>query len=211
MTLSDSRPVEHDLVERALRGDRDALEQLLLLRYEWLASVAYQALPAALRGERQVTDDVLQDSFVRILRGFAQFRPQGGEPALFQWLKTIVQNTARDAARKQRRLPALQTDASAPPSYSADDVYDLIEELAVSTDPRASAVAREHELMKAFQDVLAHLDPTYRQVIELLYFQHRSVAEAATEMGVTEAAVRGYRGRARDKIRESLVRLSNYI
>jgi RNA polymerase sigma factor (sigma-70 family) len=90
-------------------------------------------------------------------------------------------------------------------------VSDLIQEVAVSEDLRASVVARKNELIRAFRIALSSLDPSYQQVIELLYFQHRSVEEAATDMGITEAAVRGLRGRARDKIREALVGLSNFI
>lgn len=202
---------EQDAIQRALTGDREALEQLLLARYDWLASVAHKSLPAGLRSGTALTEEILQESFVRILRGYSNFTVQSGEPGLFLWLKTIVHNTARDFVRKQRRSSeALLADA-VPPRYSDDDVADFINQLAESNDPRASAVARGNELIRAFRVALSRLDPTYQQVIDLLYFQHRSVEEAAREMDVSAAAIRGYRGRARDKIREALVRLSNFI
>ncbi len=85
-------------IDRALLNDRDALEELLLLRYEWLQDVASKTIPASLR-DRVSVEDVLDESFVRTFQGFSGFSPASGEAGLFQWLKLIVQSTARDALR----------------------------------------------------------------------------------------------------------------
>lgn len=44
-------------MDRVLRHDRDALEELLLLRYDWFCEVAERSLPANLRG-RVCVDEV---------------------------------------------------------------------------------------------------------------------------------------------------------
>lgn len=86
-------------IDRALLHDRDALEEVLLLRYEWLQEVAAKTIPSSLR-EKVSVEDVLEDSFVRVFRGFSDFSAIGGEAGLFLWLKQVVQNAARDALRK---------------------------------------------------------------------------------------------------------------
>ncbi len=193
MTTSDNPA--RATIDRALNHDRDALEELLLLRYDWLRDVAAKAIPVALR-ERVSVDEVLQESFVRVLRGFPAFTPQGGEPSLFFWLKTIVQNAAKDALRKQgRSREAAMTDHIA--GRNNDSVAEFITSLAVANDPRASVVARGQEMTQAFHIALAKLDPKYKHVLELLYFEQLSVEQAAERLEITPAAVRGLRQRAR--------------
>ncbi|MCA9160255.1 MAG: sigma-70 family RNA polymerase sigma factor [Planctomycetales bacterium] len=196
-------------IERALGKDRDALEELLLLRYDWLRDVAYRAIPASIR-ERISVDEVIQDTFVHVLRGFEEFTPQGGEAGLFFWLKTITQNTAKDAMRKQARSrEAAMTDYAA--ARNSDSVSQLISSLAVATDPRASVVACGQEMSQAFHIALANLDPKYKLVLELLYFDQLTVEQTAARLESTPAAVRGLRQRAREKIREAMVRLSHFV
>jgi RNA polymerase sigma factor (sigma-70 family) len=145
-----------------------------------------------------------------MLKGFSSFVPQG-EASLFLWLKTIVQNTARDAIRKSvRSREAPMTDHVAGSSNS-DSVSDLVSSMAVATDPRASVVARDKELSQAFHIALASLDRKYQKVIEVLYFEQLTVEQAAIRLETTEAAVRGLRQRAREKLRDAMVRLSHFI
>jgi RNA polymerase sigma factor (sigma-70 family) len=83
--------------------------------------------------------------------------------------------------------------------------------MAVATDPRASVVARDKELSQAFHIALASLDRKYQKVIEVLYFEQLTVEQAAIRLETTEAAVRGLRQRAREKLRDAMVRLSHFI
>ncbi len=210
--MTDSKQSVRTTIERALTNDRDALEELLLLRYDWLRDVALRAVPAGLR-ERVSVDEVLQESLVHVLRNFDGFESRGGEASLFFWLKTIVQNTAKDALRKfaRSRETAMTDHTSTKSSHSSDSVSILISSLAVSNDPRASVVARGHEMTHAFHVALANLAPKYKQVLEMLYFEQLSVEQVAEQLGTTPAAVRGLRQRAREKIRDAMVRLSHFV
>ncbi len=197
-------------IQRALQRDRAALEELMLLRYDWLRDIANKTIPMSLR-EKICVDDVLQESFVRMLRGFPQFTATGGEASLFQWMKTIVQNTAKDALRSSVRS-RVGIAADNDPSRQVDDsVYDFITSLAVADDPRASVIARGQELTQAFRVALANLDPKYQEVIQQLYFDQLSIEEVAEKLATTPAAVRGLRQRAREKIRDAMIRLSHFV
>lgn len=197
-------------IQRALQRDRAALEELMLLRYDWLRDIANKTIPLSLR-EKICVDDVLQESFVRMLRGFPQFTATGGEASLFQWMKTIVQNTSKDALRSTMRSRvgiAADNDAN---RQVDDSVYDFITSLAVAEDPRASVIARGQELTQAFRVALANLDPKYQEVIQQLYFDQLSIEEVAEKLETTPAAVRGLRQRAREKIRDAMIRLSHFV
>ncbi len=207
MTTPDNSARE--IIDRVLNHDRDALEELLLLRYDWLKDVATRSVPASVRALVCV-DEVLQESFVHVLRGYASFSPKGGEAGLFFWLKTIVQNTARDALRQlSRSRESAMTDHQA--DRNRESVSGLIASLAVSNDPRASVVARGQEMTQAFHVALANLDAKYKQVLELLYFDQLTVEQTAEKLQISPAAVRGLRQRAREKIKEAMVRLSHFV
>ncbi len=197
-------------IQRALQRDRAALEELMLLRYDWLRDIASKTIPLSLR-EKICVDDVLQESFVRMLRGFPQFTAISGEASLFQWMKTIVQNTSKDALRSTMRSRigiAADNDAN---RQVDDSVYDFITSLAVADDPRASVIARGQELTQAFRVALANLEPKYQEVIQQLYFDQLSIEQVAEKLETTPAAVRGLRQRAREKIRDAMIRLSHFV
>lgn len=182
----------------------------MLLRYDWLRDIINKTIPISLR-EKVSVEDVLQESFVRILRGFANFSPASGEAGLFQWMKTIAQNTAKDAMRSNlRSRVALAADNESNRQID-DSVYDFITSLAVAEDPRASVIARGQELTQAFRVALSNLDPKYQEVIQHLYFDQLSIEEVATKLETTPAAVRGLRQRAREKIRDAMIRLSHFV
>lgn len=199
---------QEDVIKRVLQSDRDALEQVLLLRYDWLRSVANKAIPTQFT-HKIPSEDVLQEAFVKILRSFEAFHPET-EGALFAWLRVVVQNTATDMVRKtggQRDV----NQAEYASARSNESVAEIMASLAVAEDPRASVVARHEELSMAFHSALSELEPRQRQVIELLYFQNYSVSEAADEMGITTDAIRGLRQRARQQIKMTIVRMSHFI
>ncbi len=200
-----SLPGDQDggVIERSIPQDRKALEELLLLRYDWLRSVAAKAVPDGFT-HRILPEDVVQEALVKILRNFEKFRPDT-ESGLFAWMRVVVQHTAIDMVRKagirKEGIIAPQGDGA-----SDESVSKVVACLAIADDPRASEMACRKELTGAFQAAMRELDPRQQQVIELLYFHDYSVVRAAATMGITPDAVRGLRQRARQQIKESIVR-----
>ena len=202
-------PSEKILIDRVLNADRQALDDLLLLRYDWLIAVVVQMIPKNLKEEVE-PGDVLQEAFVRILRGFSGFSPSSGEPGLFSWLKTICENTARDMLRKSSKKVGVASSNIDAKRWD-DSVNDIVESLAISKDNRASVAACKSELSQACQIAIANLEPKYRNVILGLYFDNLSLDEVASKLELTTASVRGIRQRAREKIRDQIVRLSHFV
>lgn len=112
-------PVETDqaqLVRRARRGERGAFSQL----YREHAG-AVHALAWRITSDREAAEDIVQETFLRMLRLIGGLRP--GEPVL-PWLKQVASRLAIDRLRRSwRDVPAVPEDFSidqgaAPSEYS---------------------------------------------------------------------------------------------
>lgn len=121
-------PVDADqeqLVRRARRGERGAFARL----YHDHAR-AVHALAWRITSDREAAEDIVQETFLRMLRLIGGLRP--GEPVL-PWLKQVASRLAIDRIRRSwRELPETPEDAwgdegAAPAQYS--EVAGLLERL----------------------------------------------------------------------------------
>ncbi len=94
------------LVRRARRGEREAFEQL----YREHAH-AVHALAWRITSDREAAEDVVQETFLRMLRWMGGLRP--GEPVL-PWLKQVASRLAIDRLRRVwRDVPGALEDIDA--------------------------------------------------------------------------------------------------
>ena len=202
------RRSESELVELVMTGDQAAFQDLLLLQYDWLLTVVRQELRRRnLPGAG--AEDLLHEICIKLLG--LQRQPQiNCQSELFAWMKTVVRNHIVDKLRQENRRKTVQVTTG---SDSAEDqpILNLLEEMAVASDPRASMVARNRELQNAFWVALSSMSEEYRRVIELLYIEGCSLAEVAQRMQRSEDTIRGLRQRARQKLKDALIRLSHYV
>ena len=86
---------EHAAIARALKGDLDAFNELVI-RYQNLAyGIAFRLLQS-----RDAASDAVQDSFIKAFRSLGTFR----NGPFKSWLARIVVNTCYDALRVSRRV-----------------------------------------------------------------------------------------------------------
>jgi RNA polymerase sigma-70 factor (ECF subfamily) len=164
------------------RGDREQLARLFDLAFERVHSYI-----ARMVADEHVAEDLVQDSFVRIQRGLATYRP---ECALRPWLFTIASNVLRDhfAARRQA---ALDVDALAAEPVDRHD---------------APSVRLEHsERAAAARSALAALSDQARAVIVLRHFEALSYVEIAAALRISEDTARQRYVRGLAKLRVRLV------
>jgi RNA polymerase sigma-70 factor (ECF subfamily) len=174
--------LQHDLLSRAQRGDRAALE--LLCKQEWLT--VYRIVVGRV-ASRQEAEDLTQEVFLRALRHLEGYQSESG--SFRPYLIAVAQNLLRDRWRSQQR---------------AGRVYHLAVDEGQDENPEAATLAAEEraELIAA----LAQLPPDYQRVLRLRLVEARSANEVATLLERTPEAVRQLQHRALDSLRSVLAR-----
>jgi RNA polymerase sigma-70 factor (ECF subfamily) len=199
-----------ELVGRAVRGERAALERLLLDHYAPLATHVVQRMPTTLHSVVGV-EDIVQSTFTNVFQSIGQFEPRE-DASFLAWILAIADNQLRDAVRAQKRKKRGGDRARVemvPAEEQSREVQLL--DILVGPDHTPSRSAARREGMQAVRAALAELPEEYRRAIELRYFEGCSIEETAVLMGRTTGAVRGLVDRARRQIRESLGRASHYL
>ena len=206
---TDEQRLEMELVAKATDGDAAALQALLVARHDALLRHVEQQITRRLRSKVSA-EDVLQQTYLQAFKAIERFEPKG--PGAFTaWLKTIARNKLIDASRASDRQP--QTAARGPAggaSGNASGYQSLFGLLADSAQgPVADAMAED--LRGAFHVALANLPANYREAVELRYIRGLGLAEVADALGTTPDAARGLCHRARQRLRDEIVRLSRFV
>lgn len=161
---ADTVPLELD--EEAFRGFYDRTARTL------------RAYLARITGDAVLADDLLQESYYRLLRARG---PYEGEAHRRNALFRIATNLVHDARRRARKAPLLT---------EADDAT-----LAASGSPQASADSAT-DLHRA----MSHLKPRERQLLWLAYAQGSSHREIAHCLGLRTGSVKLLLFRARRRL-----------
>jgi RNA polymerase sigma factor (sigma-70 family) len=179
-----ARAEERALVERALGGDRAALEGVvrvvrdpvyrLALRMEWTPEDA---------------EDATQEVLIRVVTRLASW---DGRAALTTWAYRVAVNHLLNRRRSRpRERPTFDTMGPELDASAAHDAYD---------GPEAEVLAEEVRL-RCTQAMLQCLDPEARLTYVLGDILRLPSREAAWVVGVGDAAYRKRLERARDAVR----------
>lgn len=133
--------------------------------------------------DEPTAEDVVQDTFLKLYQSIHRVDP---ERRFSTYLFTIAKNTAISALRARR--PEVTIDAAAT-TPGPDD-------LDASTDQ----VLRSERVTRS----LAAIDPKYRQVVELYYFQHLTYEEIRARTGLPLNTIRTRLRRAKNVLRRQL-------
>lgn len=132
-------------------------------------------------GDRAVADDLLQESYLRILTVDLRHEGESGRRA---YLYRIAGNLLHDHWRRERRRPS-----TAPP---------IDEEATVHTSHDNAATAGDAQM--DVQRALARLAPRDRQLLWLAHVEGASHREVAAALGLGVASVRVLLFRARRRL-----------
>jgi len=175
---------ERELIEAAQRGERDAMEALVLLHQDRVFAVLRRCVP---EGE---VEDLAQEAFLRLLRRIDSFR---GEAQLGTWLFRVVHNLLVDRHRMRRRSPehvGLHDETGDPEDTILRDP---------GPSPEESYLRRVME--SRLRGALARLGEQDRLAVLLHDQEGMSAAEVAAVIGGSAGAVRIRLMRARGKLR----------
>ncbi len=184
---------ENTAIARGLkRQDPDMLDHLIeLYQHRLLRYLLF------LTGKREVAEDLFQETWMRVLLRGAQYN---GNARFDTWLFTIARNLVIDLSRK-RTMASLDEMTEA----GEDERPFQIE----SDGPSPFEQFRSRENSAEVGEVLLKLEPNYREVLVLRFYEELSLEEIA---GVTRAPLstvksRLYRGLAALKPEMERVRM----
>ena len=190
---------EVELISRAVRGDRDALAQLL--------GSHGPAVERRLRIDshwQSVLDtaDVMQVTYLEAFAQINTFNPDeaGAFPA---WLQRIAENNLLDATRALGRKKRPQPRNRVDPASRKDSVVGLYLALGVtSTTPSRQVGAKE--ISALLESALKRLPVDYAQAVRLYDLEEKPIGEVASAMHRSAGAIHMLRARAHDYLRRIL-------
>jgi len=139
-----------------------------------------------LTGKREVAEDLFQETWMRVLLRGAQYN---GKARFDTWLFTIARNLVIDLSRK-RTMASLDEM-----SEGGEDEHPF--EIAMS-GPSPLEQLQSRENCAEVGEVLLTLEPTYREVLVLRFYEELSLEEIATVTKAPLSTVKSrlYRGLA---------------
>ncbi len=174
---------EEKLVEQIKNGDEKAFEEFYKRFFAKVYNYAYKRLK-----NKEQAEDITSETFLRALKGLRTFetRMNGG---LDIWMYTIERNLIRDYFRKSIGVEMLPfeerwNNLMNPP---VDDPYIMEEKC---------------EIDRIVRVCLSELRENYRKVLELRFFERKSIKETAVALGITEANVKVIQFRALKKLKD---------
>ncbi|MDX6253027.1 MAG: polymerase sigma-70 factor, subfamily [Kribbellaceae bacterium] len=130
---------------------------------------AMLAYATRLTGDRASAEDVVQEALVRAWRHPDSLT--NGKGPLRGWLLTVVRNIVTDRVRARNARPAEVAESAATVPVERDHADQVVNTMVVL-------------------DALDQLSPEHRVVLEQVYLQGRSVAEAAEVLGIPPGTVK---------------------
>ncbi|MBK8020529.1 MAG: RNA polymerase sigma factor [Chloroflexi bacterium] len=182
----DAKQTDESLAEALQRGESAALEELVARHYDALTGYLYRLL----HGDRSLAQDMVQETFLRALRGIRLYQP--ARP-FKPWLYAIATNLARD---HYQRADTRRTEAMP----EADDSQPALAN-AFTGDERLIAQEEAREVMAS----LASLPNAQREVLILHFYQDLPLAAIAETLDIPLGTVKSRLFNGVARLRERMV------
>ena len=174
---------DYHLVERCLRGDDSAWEELVRTHTRRVYAVCYR-----FTGKDSEAQDLTQEVFLRVFRTIHSFR--SGEGTFGVWLMRLTRNLLIDHYRRGRKDRA--TD-------SIEDQLPVLEEK-VSMTSRTDGLVAGREAGEILQGALEKLSPELRETLILRDLEEMEYREIAQTLQVPEGTVKSRLNRGRAEL-----------
>lgn len=181
------QPSDEELLAGIGRGDREAGREFFLRFRQGSFRVAYRLL-----GNEADAMDVVEDSFVKVLKAAGKFR---GESSAKTWFYRIVTNTALDARRKRARFVSIESE---------DDEKPGLLGVMPSKEAEPPAAAVQRETGRKIEEAMSLLSEKHRAVFALAVVEGLSYKETAEVLDIAPGTVMSRLFYARKYLQESL-------
>ena len=172
---------DEDLISLVETADAEAFATLYDRHSRAAFSLAYRMM-----GERQASEDLAQDAFLKVWRSASSYRAERG--SVRTWILSIVHNRGIDQIRSQasRRRRQEEIEASAPRSQPSE----------------AFAETWRNSQREQVREALGTLPPEQLKILELAYFSGYTHVELSDLLGLPLGTVKGRMRLGLKKIRD---------
>ena len=171
------------LIERAKAGDPTAIEALVRRHQASLHAFLLRRC-----GRPELAEDLVQESFVRVIRSIDRFDPRF---RFSTWLFTIGRRLLVNHFQKMR------------PAYDSEFVESRGDRRGQPAEP-VLRKERRHAVLGLVERAMQCLNPRQREVVERFHTQGRPIPDIAAELGIPEGTVKSHLHRARRRMQESI-------
>ena len=191
--LSDKAKEDLLYVEEARKGNEKAFATLMN-RYR--DSIYYMLLKMV--NNPSDAEDLTIEAFGKAFRNLDSYTPKF---AYSTWLFKIATDNCVDFIRKKQRSPT-----------PFDNIQDNIDNVTVNIqsdmpDPEESLINLQK--IDAMKDIVSHLKPRYRTLIELRYYKEYSYDEISAELNLPIGTVKAQLYRAKTLLYDILIKTGN--
>ncbi len=180
---------ERELVERAKKGDRAALAELVNKYSDRIYNLALRILR-----RKEDAEDVLQETFLTVIEKLDKF---DGRSSFFTWIYRIATNAALMRLRKKKVVfQELNDDPDFQENIESRVFVDW------SQDPSINVY--DKEVKQKLDEAVNKLSDIYRSVFVLRDIEGLSIKETSEILGITEENVKIRLRRARQFLRNYL-------
>ena len=178
MPNNESNSTDESIVESIIAGDIDAFAEIIA-RYE----ARLHRYVVYLIHNHTTADDVVQDTFIKAYQNLRSFN---AKYKFSSWMYRIAHNEAMNAVKKVRKL----TD---------DDIYELPDQ---GYDQHIEELVDGTILKEDVHSCLDKLDSKYREVIQLVYFEHMKYDEVSDVLHMPPSTVGVWLSRAKIQLKQ---------
>jgi RNA polymerase sigma-70 factor (ECF subfamily) len=199
--MKDDALPPNELLDQALRGDREALGQLLELQRANLHGLAERQLDRRIAA-RAAASDIVQQTFLEACRSFPQFAGRDTRE-LVAWLRRILDHKIAGAIRDHAQLQKRSVGRE----RSIDDSHGGGPSLKQDLDAHVSSPSQKAirgEDAERLAQALAVLPDDQREAVRLRHLEGWALADIAVRLARTPAATAGLIKRGMKALRRHL-------
>jgi len=188
--MSNNENPEFSLVEKAKKGDKSALTEIVTQNESMVYNTALRLLANVDEAEC-----VLQETFLKVIQALPDFK---GQSSLSTWIYRIATNFALMRLRsKKKQMTGLD-------DIESKVKHDTLENFNKSIDTNPLSSVLNSELREEMEKEISKLPPKLRSVFVLKDIEGFSLKEISDMTGLSLAAVKSNLHRARLFLRNQL-------